>query len=49
MTSTCLRLNSIIWFENVSMDRTIKEDEEYLKIVGKKFYHCGQGVVSIHI
>lgn len=37
MTSTCLKLNSIIWFENVSMDRTIKEDEEHLKIVGKKF------------
>lgn len=28
------------------MDRTIKEEEEYLKMIGKKLYPCEQGVVA---
>lgn len=46
VTSTCPILNPIIWFRNVSVDRTIKEDDEYWKIVEKKFYHCEQGVIA---
>lgn len=36
MSSAHLILNPVVWFRKFSTDRTMKEQEEYLEMLGKK-------------